>query len=364
MKILQIIYSLASGGAERFVVDLCNELSLNGNDVYLCALRDDTINNQGFYRNDIADGINYINLQLPVGLRLSNITAIHNVIKQVKPDVVHCHQNLVNYVFPLTLFHKKIKFFYTVHSDAPKEVASRIEYSLRRYFFKNKKINAISISSETTKSFIDFYKISNCFEIVNGRQMPKKSEEFKEISTMFCNLRKLNDLLFVHIGRCATVKNQKMLINTFNRLINEDHKIVLLIIGNGFDNELGKELKSEANKNIHFLGEKHYIADYLLNADAFCLSSLYEGMPITLIESLACGCVPICTPVGGIVNTIKNGVTGFISKSVSEEDYYQSLKEYIENCDLVKKEKLIGYYNEKFSMEKCAKKHIQLYINT
>ena len=41
MKILQITYSLASGGAERFVVDLCNELAKNkDNEVYLLVIRD------------------------------------------------------------------------------------------------------------------------------------------------------------------------------------------------------------------------------------------------------------------------------------------------------------------------------------
>ena len=49
MRILQIIYSLGSGGAERFVVDLSNEMSKE-HEVYLCVVRDFSVSNFGFYK--------------------------------------------------------------------------------------------------------------------------------------------------------------------------------------------------------------------------------------------------------------------------------------------------------------------------
>ena len=48
MKIIQIIYSLSSGGAEKFVVDLSNQLAKMGHDVTLCMLRDDKIDTLTF----------------------------------------------------------------------------------------------------------------------------------------------------------------------------------------------------------------------------------------------------------------------------------------------------------------------------
>ncbi len=69
MKIIQLVYSLGPGGAERFVVDLSNELARQGNDVTLCVLRDDQQGNSGFYKRDLSDKLNYINLNIPKGLR-------------------------------------------------------------------------------------------------------------------------------------------------------------------------------------------------------------------------------------------------------------------------------------------------------
>ena len=66
-------------------------------------------------------------------------------------------------------------------------------------------------------------------------------------------------------------------------------------------------------------------------SDAFCLSSNFEGMPISLIEAFACGCPSVCTPVGGIVNCVRHGETGFLSKSLSEDDYLQAVREFLKS---------------------------------
>ena len=62
MKIIEIIYSLSSGGAERFVVDLSNEFVAKGNDVLLCTLLDDKKNNRAFYKFELNQKIEDVNL--------------------------------------------------------------------------------------------------------------------------------------------------------------------------------------------------------------------------------------------------------------------------------------------------------------
>jgi glycosyltransferase involved in cell wall biosynthesis len=361
MKILQIVYSLGPGGAERFVVDLSNELLRQGHEVNLCVLRDDKQGNFGFYRRELAEKINYINLSIPVGLRLRNIVILYKLVKKLKPQVVHCHLNLVNYVFPLTIVFTKIRFFHTIHSSPLNEVSSSIEYRIRRYFYSKLRMKSITISKETSKSFLTYYKTLPYSEIYNGRSNPIKTSLYSEVKNDIKKFKDNSKTIFLHIGSCSPVKNQRMLISVFNKLIQNGERVVLLIIGSGFDSVEGRSLKNFACDKIIFLGEKHNVSDYLLCADAFCLSSLSEAMPISLIEAFACGCIPICTPVGGLINTIQNRETGYLSKSVSESDYYLTIKYYLENKDQVKKEDLIQYYMTNFSIEECANKHLLLY---
>jgi glycosyltransferase involved in cell wall biosynthesis len=80
------------------------------------------------------------------------------------------------------------------------------------------------------------------------------------------------------------------------------------------------------------------------------------------LEAISCGCIPICTPVGGIKDIIQQGKTGYISKDISEESYYQELYKYLSNPDKIKKSNLIEYFAENYSIKECSSEHEKIYL--
>ena len=90
MKILEIITDLGSGGAERFVVDLSNELA-NSNDVTLMTLLDDNVNpeHRNFNRYALDSNVAYYNLGLPNGLKMSSQLKVLKAIKAINPDIIN-----------------------------------------------------------------------------------------------------------------------------------------------------------------------------------------------------------------------------------------------------------------------------------
>lgn len=68
---------------------------------------------------------------------------------------------------------------------------------------------------------------------------------------------------------------------------------MVLLISNGYDSPDIQFIIKQANKHIHFLGQRHNVVDYLSCSDFFTLPSDYEGIPIILIETLACGAYPL-----------------------------------------------------------------------
>lgn len=362
MKVLQFIYELVPGGAERFVVDLSNELAEDCETV-LYTLRDDSIDNKGFYVPEIRKKVTYVNLKVESGFNPLLVRTFYKIIKKEKPDIVHCHLNLVNYFFPLSIiFRKSVKFFYTIHNSAGTEVESETERILRRFFFKHRFFVPVAISDETKSSYQSYYKLNDVPVIYNGREFCGKTCNYDKVAREINELKPTaNTLVFCHISRYdEKQKNHTMLISVFNKLRSEGYDLMLLVIGEGF--EKAGELKKMANDQVHFLGIKTNVPDYLYASDALCLSSNFEGMPITLIEAFACGCPSVCTPVGGIVNAVENGITGFLSKSVSGDDYLMAVKQFINNRNTIDKARMVRNYHENFSIEQCKNRYLELYL--
>jgi glycosyltransferase involved in cell wall biosynthesis len=100
-----------------------------------------------------------------------------------------------------------------------------------------------------------------------------------------------NKKVIGHVGRFNEQKNHFLLIKIFNEICRKDESCVLLLIGNG---NLKDKIKEEAkrlniDKKIYFLGLRDNIPELLQAFDLFLFPSLYEGLPVTLIEAQASG---------------------------------------------------------------------------
>lgn len=333
MKIVQIIPSLVRGGAERFVVDLSNELVTGfANEVILISLYDNEPTNT--FVEELNASVTYHTLQKKGGLDLAVFSKLSKLIRQLKPDIVHVHLGVLEYVIPAVYAYSRAKYYFTVHNQADKECPrpKRILKRLRAALFR-RKIQAVVISAGSAKSFVDFYGTSVYKLIENGRPHLYLSPAVAALKTRYQTGE--YDCLLVNIARISPEKNQQLLINAVKQVNKcRQFKLKLLIIGHVQDIELFDHLKTLVHdESVEFLGGKSNVADYLAIADYFCLSSEYEGMPISLIEALSLGCIPICTAVGGVKNMIVDGKTGFLCASLETEDYVQTITRALNTQD-------------------------------
>lgn len=113
------------------------------------------------------------------------------------------------------------------------------------------------------------------------------------------------------------------------------------------------------------MGETPDPQSVLKFADAMCMTSLMEGMPMTIIEAFSVGCPVICTPVGGCKNMVVDSVNGFLSDTIEEDSYTETLRRFI-NQSIVKKiamrENALRSFRE-YSIENTSKKYLELYRN-
>lgn len=360
MKIIQMIYSLCSGGAEKFVVDLSNQLVQMGHDVTLCMLLDESNEKLVFNKQFLDGAVHFHSMKFGRGISVYKVSQVENYIKREAPDVVHCHLNVIPYIFRLALCRRHIKFFHTLHSVAENASGTKMQRLINRFFYKHNIIKPVCISKLCQQSYQQFYKLFNAPYIDNGRAMIGASLHFESVKEEVSLYKKTSDsMVFIHVARFDAQKNQGLLIKAFNRLSQEGYDFILLVIGTGYDSTEGEKLKQQACEKIFFLGEKNNVNDYLLCSDAFCLTSKYEGLPISLLEALSCGVTPICTAVGGIPDVITDGVNGYLSKEGTIEAYCGAIRRFW-NKPIVRS-KLIDYFKANYSMEVCARKYEKLY---
>ena len=360
MKIIQFINSLSSGGGEKFVVDLSNQLSLLGHEVIICILLDDNIEHFSFNKQYLSETVKFHSFKFSNGFSLKKMLAVEKYIKFENPDIVHCHLNVLPFIFRLAISNRKIKFVHTLHNVAEYASGSKAQRPVNKFFFEKGLIQPVAISKLCQKSYEEYYHLYNAPCIDNGRAKIEQTANFSFVQKDIEALKENRDTkVFIHVARFNEQKNQDLLIDSFNELCKRDINCILLVIGHGFDTEEGYKLQKRACRNIHFLGKKNNVVDYILCSDAFCLSSKYEGLPISLLEALSYGVTPICTPVGGIPDVIEHGKTGYLSKDLETASYVKTI-EYFINHPLDKTD-LINHYKANYSIETCTDKYVKVF---
>ena len=117
----------------------------------------------------------------------------------------------------------------------------------------------------------------------------------------------------------------------------------------------------QADNYIHFMGLTNDVYSAMSEADVFILPSIYEGMPMTLIEAMATGLPIITTPVGGIVDMLEDGseaiFTGTDSDSIED-----SICRLVDNTELRQSLGQAALERSKqFSAGAMAEKYTELY---
>ena len=368
-KIVQMVPALGWGGAQIFCIQLCNELAnYPGYDVTLVNMYHHKP--EKHLPLDLIDPkVKFITLGKHKGIDLKMFGKLNSLLKKLQPDVVHTHLHTSYYCFFAYLTaggnYKKFHTFHSmVKTDSPWH--GRLAY---KYFFGKGIIHPVSISEEVFKSAQEEYGHGVIKTLINNGTMPiTPSPLFNEVKAIVEKLKKdSNTKVLLNVARINKLKNQELLLNAMRKLEEEGANVISIVLGDHTPDEqdLYNHLMKIKPGNVHFLGKVKNVRDYYLNSDAFVLTSKFEGLPISLLEALSAGCIPVCTPAGGVVNIVKNDI-GFLSADIGYESYFASLKSYLnsskEQLDILRAngKKL---YSEQFSMQRCASFYNELYHN-
>ncbi|MGN1100168.1 MAG: glycosyltransferase, partial [Christensenellales bacterium] len=170
-------------------------------------------------------------------------------------------------------------------------------------------------------------------------------------------------LKILHIGRFTEAKNHMLMIDTVKKLVNEGIDVRLSFVGDGtLINDCKEKVKEyELNDRISFLGLSDNVFPIMRDADVFILPSIWEGMPMTLIEAMGTGLPIVAADVGGIPDMLKKGEEALLINPCIDE-LSESIKRLAISEELRSKlGKNALLRSVEFSSDIMAKKYICLY---
>lgn len=305
MKVIQIIPNFALAGAEIMCENLIYALQEKDIEVIAVSLYD--------FHSPITDrlekrGVDIRYLHKKTGLDLSIIKKLYRLFKQEKPDVIHTHLYVTKYAIPAAVLAGVKRRIHTVHNIAKKE-NGRLGRLLNKWFFKVNRVIPVALSLKIQESIIEEYKLNKerIPVVFNGIDLskcqPKTNYSFQ------------GNFKILHIGRFMEQKNHRSLIKAFSVFHKKYPHSVLQLIGDGEKKSEIEELVATEGliDSVQFLGLQSNVYDHLQNADVFTLPSLYEGVPMTLIEAMGTGLPIVATNVGGIPDMLKNGESAILT---------------------------------------------------
>lgn len=301
-----------------------NYLKAMGNDVAFDYV---AINNpDAFYVNFLEEkGATLYSLKRKNVLRY--IWSLCKIIKQNKYDAIHVHGNSHTVVLELLaakLAGCKVRIIHA-HSTGCNSVAL---HKLLAGLFDSLCTDCLACGEEAGK----FMFGNKPFKIINnGVDVEKFSFNNKAREAFRVKLALTEtDILIGHVGYFMPVKNQSFLVDVFAELAKRDSRYHLVLIGDGaMRTEIEQKVAYLGLTNkVTFTGNIDNVSEYLNAIDIVIMPSLYEGLPLTLVEQQANGLQ--CIVSDTITEEVdKTGNLCFVSLNASISEWVQS----IENCN-------------------------------
>ncbi len=303
--ILHIVISFETGGLERFVLDLIRLSANHFNHRVVCLERPGELVPSG--------GLNNITcLNMKPGLQLKCVVDLCSFAKKNQIDLIHTHNEKALFYGAISGLLSGIPVVHTKHGKNQITFKSRLRNHLLSHFCDR----IVTVSRDAALQCIREEKISadKVMTIWNGVDTNTFSSG-RETSSLKAALGINAGIPVIGIvARLDTVKDHPTLFAACRILKESGADFRLLVVGDGpLKDSLIKLTESLGlQRNITFTGGRRDVPDLMNVMDIFVLSSISEGISLTLIEAMACELPIVTTDAGGNPEVVLDGVTGFL----------------------------------------------------
>lgn len=295
MKVLHVITSLQTGGAEKLMVDLLPRLNVKGITAEIAVFS----NQQTPFSRQLEDlgvKIHWLNK----GRNPYNIINLFRLKRLANQyDVIHAHNSICQLYSALVSLGSHKNFITTEHSTSNRRRSMTFYYGIEKWMYSRfKKIICISSKAEETlRDYIKLFDSPRIITINNGIDI----KHFQDAMPNFEIVKSLpvGAQIITMVGSLRDAKDQDTIIKALSLLPDKFH---LLIVGEGPRMNILKELTSKLNVDdrVHFLGVRSDIPEILKASNYAVMSSHWEGLSLSSVEGMSVGIPLIASDVDGL----------------------------------------------------------------
>jgi len=304
-----VINSLKPGGGERFLVDLLQLLHEEFEFKVFC------LYSKGDFASEIERlGVPIEVLDIPRKIRITGYVRVYRALRQGDFDIMHCH--LLE------------GCWYGLPAGWLARVPVRIAHLQNchwRLSFRGRLFDRLAFSfagaafgcSQAVLRFYQqrmWYPRSKCHLVYNGvvtkrfEVLPPKEQARKRLGLP------QDAVVVTTVARLVPQKGHVYLIEAAKEVVSEFRNIRFLLVGEGgLRLELEQRVRNlNLAEHFLFLGQRTDVPEILAASDIFVLPSLWEGLPLVLVEAGLAGLPVVASRVDGIVEIVEDGRNGFL----------------------------------------------------
>ncbi len=321
--ICQVLHSLDIGGAEILAAGLARELADRYRFIFACLDNQVGVLGEEFAARGVPMKVFHRQpgIDWKCSLRLASFFREHRV------QIVHAHQYTPFFQSLLArLTYRRPPIVFTEHGRHFPDSRSSKRVVVNRALLRSDD-RLIGVGESVRQALVDNEGLpeSRTETIYNGVPLEKflavnGDDDLR--SVVRCELGiTTNEFAIIQVARLNALKDHSTSIRTIKRLRDNDVPAKLILVGDGEERSQLEQFVTEQKlaDAVLFLGARSNIPRLLTAADAFLLSSISEGIPLTLIEAMGAGIPIVSTDVGGIPEIIEHGVAGLLAPARDDE---------------------------------------------